>query len=36
LQVIPKGKGRKKFRMKERVRKMDTKEIKINEIDQVD
>jgi hypothetical protein len=36
LQEIPKGKGRKKFRMKERVRRTDTNEIKINEIGQVD
>lgn len=37
FQEIPKGKGRKKFKMKEfGVRKMDTNEIKINETGQVD
>jgi len=35
LQGIPKGKWRKKFRMKERARKMDINEIKINEIGNV-
>jgi hypothetical protein len=33
---MPEGKGIKKFRMKQRVRKFDKNEIRINEIGQVD